>query len=335
MSSIRGEAWEALLREGTRHGEFVVRDTGVETGFGPARLAIDDDSRLHLFLPVQSGSHVAEDRTSAGVQLHDRNVLDSQNRTVQVADLVCLKPHLGASFARMVDEVLVALRVGNHHPVDAATVVLEEWRALLEALRPERLSPEQQAGLFGELEIMRTIQEASLPGERWWTGHERERHDFVAPGADVEVKTTRANESLSVSINGLGQLDPPTDGRLLLALVRVEAGGGTGVTLPEIVEQVLRNSTQRVETEKNLAAAGYNPEHAAEYDQRWRVREIIWHDVCAGFPRLTSEAFRDGKVPEGVSGVRYVLDLALAVQYRIAPGDVPALIGSGAHGSRT
>ncbi len=330
MSTTPEERWKQLREAGIPADDLWVQGTGTHTAWGEVRRGVDGAGQYHLLLPVMPGAFVVEDTTGEAVQIRPRELIAPDRSRVALADVVLLKPHLVSAYARMTEEVLSAVAAEPKRPDAAAAMVLGRWRELLAALPEAPLGEEALTGLFGELHVLRVLAEAGQPADRWWTGYDRHRHDFCAPQCDIEVKTTRAADSQTVSINGLTQLDPPAGGRLLLVLVRVEAGGATGETLPEAVRTVLSAARDPAALERALADAGYSSAHDSSYKAtRLRVREVVWHDVKEDFPRLSPRHFAAGHPCPAVSAIGYALDLSHATAFRVDPASIWAVQSAG------
>lgn len=312
------DRWSALRDAPAWQDGYAVGATGVRTAFGEIRSAIDSAGHQHLLMPVRPGSRVEEDRSGDGVQIRGTVLVDEAGHSHDLADLVCLKPHLSSAFQRMVEEVLLAMPSDLSRPDRAAGQVLSRWRELFALLPRGPLAPSQQLGLFGELLVMRELQLEGLAADAWWTGADRHRHDFCTGAADIEVKTSGSADSLKVTIHGLGQLEPPPSGPLVLAFLRLETAGADGMCLPDLVREVTEAAADKAKLAILLAKAGYSAEHEGHYmDTRLRTVARRWFRVDAGFPRLSADSFAPGHPHPGVSAISYTADLAHAVAFEV------------------
>ena len=211
-------------------------------------------------------------------------------------------------------------------PLMALEEGLTVWRSILE--RRGRMDPRAEVGLFGELLVVRGLLSVDTGAYAAWRGGLREEHDFGFGEADVEVKTT-SGERRHHWINGLTQLLETEDTPLWLLSLQITRGEDEqGVSLPELIDEVLELAGRqgRELVEQNLSGAGWNERQRDLYAERWRLRaEPLLLRVGSGFPRLT---------PNLLSGVAVDTALLRQVDYEIdltnRPGspDPPPVVAS-------
>jgi hypothetical protein len=185
--------------------------------------------------------------------------------------------------------------------------VLDGWHELFRSGR--QLGIEQLAGLFGELLFLNTLLDLDDDSLTAWKGPLRAPQDFVANGWAVEVKATASAEGRRVRIHGIDQLVEPPDGGLMLRWMRLDSTDGAGRSLPDLVATTANRMRSPREFWHLLARAGYMIADQEKYDGvRFSVLEEASFRVTDGFPRIVPSSF-PGAVPDGISEVRYTLDL--------------------------
>jgi hypothetical protein len=217
-------------------------------------------------------------------------------------------------FARLADDVVGALH-GLREPagvVSATASRLAHWQRFLERASPEGLSPEAQAGLFGELWYLR---EHVIPvvgahyGVKAWRGPEPGVQDFQLGRWAAEVKTSRQTAPASVRIANERQLQSTGIDVLGLVVVALEPRSGGIPTLVDAVKALRADLAQHTEAsaqfEDLLIDAGYLDGHAHLYsDTSYAIRWAFCAIVRDGFPRLT-----EADLPDGVGEVSYGISI--------------------------
>ena len=188
---------------------------------------------------------------------------------------------------------------------------LRRWEAFLKVVEPEGLSSERRAGLFGELEILRSqlIPAGLERAVEAWVGPGHAQQDFQGHGWALEVKTSRTKEPISIRISGERQLDDVGLSILCLAHIGLEERRGSGETLPQMVASVrqLLIDTNVAETfEAQLLSAGYLAIHEARYSgEGYSIRFRDLFLVSDGFPRIV-----EADLPDGVGSISYSVDVS-------------------------
>jgi hypothetical protein len=185
------------------------------------------------------------------------------------------------------------------------------------------LSDEKQAGLFGELIVMRHLLTAGLPAlsaSSAWTGPLGAHQDFQYEGSSIEVKGSRQTQPTTVRISSERQLDATGMKRLFLVHVGLDPRlDGVGDSLPSLVDSVRqlcgRESNAGLVLDDRLIAYGYLDVHAPRYEPlSFTVRNLDAFEVLEGFPRIV-----ECDVPPGVGEVSYLLALSACEGFRVTP----------------
>lgn len=218
---------------------------------------------------------------------------------------LCLTRQDGAGidlFAQMAADVVSAvMSAGERSDAGLLAVMLSRVKAWQEFMRRPRsslLSPEEEAGLVGELTVLcRLIAYggAIAPVIDAWVGPARGLQDFETATLGLEVKSTLAAAGFPARINSLEQLDPLAGKPVLLAAVRL-CLQENGLSLPDLVREVrelaLSHSKAAGRLERLLMLAGYHDETASAYVRRFGCVEIRVFDVDDAFPRLIRSEVR-------------------------------------------
>ncbi|MET8404788.1 PD-(D/E)XK motif protein [Streptomyces sp900116325] len=320
LGRIVGDSWAALEAEQTT-GERRLRvaPLPVDTEQGPLAAAVDHDGHRHLLVPIHAHRKIRPGLDGPVLRLGKR-ALEDEETYQNYADLGCLRHDFRDLFTDLCVDVLGATRGVPENPVKALYGVLDRWKALFRT-QGAPLGPEQIAGLFGELVVLKQLLEKDPSAHRLWRGPGGYRHDFWAGATAVEVKASTSTDGRRPRIHGLDQLEAPEGGALWLAWLRLRrtttAGVGTG--FGELVTQTLSLCDDEDALLDQLAGAGYRPTDADRYrDIRFAVSEERWYRVGLDFPGLTGEALATAGIAVRALDVEYTIDLS---------GESPAPLG--------
>ncbi|MEV2196710.1 PD-(D/E)XK motif protein [Streptomyces phaeochromogenes] len=330
LRKLVDERWAALDAEQTT-GERRLRVSPlpVVAEQGPLAVAVDHDGHRHLLVPIHAHRKVRTGLDGPVLRLRKR-ALEDEETYQSYADLACLRDDLSDLFTELCVDVLGAAEELPENAVKALYRVLDRWKALFRA-QGTLLGPEQLAGLFGELLMLRQLLERDSSAHRIWRGPERHRHDFSAGTMAVEVKAGTGGTGRKPRIHGLDQLEVPEGGTLCLAWFRLQSTttNSSGIAFVDLVGQVLRLCDDEGALLALLAGVGYRPSDADLYhDVRFVISEERWYRVTPEFPGLTSQALVAAGVPVSILDVEYTIDLSGETPAPMAPDQVSQVIDS-------
>lgn len=294
------------------------------TGRVPVQTRVSADHPLDLFAQVDAKGRVgllaiSEARperlpTYSAVTLAAGERADGRWAT----SLSLSQPSLFPLFASMCDQIVEAGCSASRDKCASSFMLGEvaRWHRLLSLGADGLLSPEEQVGLFGELEILRqaAIRFGAEPASLGWLGPDDAPQDFVLPCGLVEVKAVAATPT--VTISSLEQLD--ADSMALVVVDVVRAATGTGghslVAAVELTRHQLSTVPGALEHfENQLRKIKYVDRD--EYAQiEFRVPRIRWFAVNAEFPRLVRTC-----TASAVSDARYRLALRELASFETDP----------------
>ena len=203
----------------------------------------------------------------------------------------------------------------------AAMTRLHRWKRLLEA-STQGLSRSAQKGLFGELNVLRSIigTVGNSRGVEAWFGPEGGTRDFELNKTGIEVKTTAGKGLLHVRLSSERQLEVVAVERLFLWCVSIERSE-IGKTLNEVIEGVRTLIGVDYETlesfESKLMRCGYSPSDHSRYTTKYIIRDEHIYQILEGFPRITT-----ADIPNCVFDVNYSIDLEACEPWRQAPAAI-------------
>jgi hypothetical protein len=230
-------------------------------------------------------------------------------------ELATAATDLYRNFYLLVADVVRGVVIDGIEVRAALAESLGRWQTLLR--QTVLLSEERQAGLFGELWLLRRLKAVlGASAVDSWTGPDGQAHDFRLGAVEFEVKTTGAAGRVHV-INGLGQLCPTVGAHLYLLSLRLAHGGSGGETLSEAVSSIRENLRGTpgalLRFNQQLENTGYHDQHAAHYSRRRRLADrAMLVPVRDGCPRLVPEALAAlplAFAPSRVRDVTYEIDL--------------------------
>jgi len=189
---------------------------------------------------------------------------------------------------------------------------MRKWKELFSRRKDQKLSAQEQQGLFGELLFLRKLLLSSIDKVTttgFWLGPDKAPKDFQSDMWAVEIKTTSANSHSGISINGELQLDETDVEHLFLFNLVVEVLPQDGQTLPELIadiRQLLKGDNRATSVfESKLILAGYFDFDEEFYnDRHYHIRKEQYFQVQDEFPRIKKD---DLKI--GVSEVKYSISL--------------------------
>ncbi|MEA1015145.1 PD-(D/E)XK motif protein [Sphingosinicella sp. LY1275] len=277
--------WDSFNRDYVQHGihqYLIVRHQ-------PAlRLFVDEGAaRIGILIELPPGASVPP------TPLEQVDVAHVQVGGILMLQAATSSRPLFSNFYILIQDIVAEIISGTE-PLAALNACIRRWRDLLKA--PSVMTEERQAGLFGELWLLkrlcRTMGVSALDA---WTGPAGQAHDFRLGNREFEVKTTVGSRRVH-RINGAGQLVPSPGCQLyLLSLQLADSGSGGGASLPEVVADLAKDIAGSPDAGSRfrqlLSDSGYRDEDAPFYASRRRLRtEAAVIPVQPGFPRLTPES---------------------------------------------
>ena len=304
---MRPDPWAAI---GRATGSLTVRrvDASHPADFFWAR---DADGRCALVLVVAAGTIVEEARpTLNGIEVSEAPDQDGKHAFV----LVLKREEDRELFQHLCDDIVEACRskVGDQAFLSATIRRAWKWHSLLRGGPSQRLGPEEQQGLIGELLFLERLLDHLKPKAaiEAWRGPLDEPKDFVFADRAVEVKARHASKD-AVKISSENQLQVIEGQILSLAVFALSASADNApqsITLDALVVRVrgkltLVDPSAEEGFDARLLSAGYSMEH--DYSDTWWA-EIGANAYAVGerFPRIEAIS-----LPPGVSSVTYWLRL--------------------------
>jgi Putative PD-(D/E)XK family member, (DUF4420) len=310
MDAINAESWRALPDHSTVYAELAAEAVG---GLDDAFLAVDHEGSRHLLLGVDADAGAVTDDHSRGIRALTRPLSVQGQPERRFVDVICTAVSGQDVFNLVATAILGQVEQGSSAP-DAVHSTLARWRRFWGAAPVGGLTSEEIRGLFGELWFLAVwLLPHGVDQVAHWLGPTGTRHDFQWPGLALEAKATTSIRGHVHRINGIDQLDPPADGRLLVFSLRMReeaTASNTLVSLVETITTALRDESDALDRfETRLAQGGYSPLEAERYTEiRFRVINERLYEVADDFPRLTESSFANG-LPNGIERVEYEVDL--------------------------
>lgn len=306
-----GQSW-LLLRTGGRGGdgmEIPTVPTDVATPTGPVRIAMGSNEEPRVLLPIAARATIQGLASTRSISIETVS-LRHKGSAVRFLDITCRARELETVFAEVVDEMLARIAAGQDC-LSAARSTLDDFRTLL--VPGNGVETSRIAGLVGELLILNRLLDRSSSAWRAWRGPAGDRHDFRAGDCSLEVKASLRADTSSIIINGLDQLEPPSEGRLFLARFIIEPVQAGMLQVSVLARSALAKSDEPASLDELIHSSGCEDIDSLQWNrQSFRLEREEFYRVDAGFPRLTSSMFTSGSAPLGVSEVSYAVDLSLA-----------------------
>lgn len=235
-------------------------------------------------------------------------------------------------FWRLCVDVIDGTR-GADSELEAVSIAVRRtwrWHNLLRGGSDNRLSPQQQIGLIGELETLKNLVipgAGALAAVESWKGPEDGPKDFDLGSVALESKAGSDGSKGRVNISSLEQLTTGGFSNVFLSVthVRRATDGSSGKTIIEIAQFIyenLRDTSPSVadEFELKLEAAGLYQSHS--YDEFvWEVGETTVFAVEAAFPRIEKP-----DVHEAIDRVSYSITVSDCSEFAVDHDDVRAAI---------
>lgn len=223
--------------------------------------------------------------------------------------VLTLARHIDSDLFLGLCETLISRLKDIAQPATALAVAiahLKRWKAFLAGRNARLLSPEEIRGLFGELHVLRTLYQDTLPqvtAVNAWCGPDDSHQDFIFGNRAIEVKSLSGRERSAVRISSEDQLESLADELFLLTQRLSEMPTAEqALSLNDIVTLIESELTDAQAIEQftdKLAGMGYAP--LVEYDApRFVVGGLQGYRVADEFPRLIRSV-----LPPGIRKVSY------------------------------
>ncbi|MFI7866797.1 PD-(D/E)XK motif protein [Ectopseudomonas khazarica] len=279
-----------------------------------------------LLIMELNGDHTAQFRRDI-VPLHGIGIdLRNADAAGRQRLILSLTRHIDSDLFLGLCETLIGSLKDVADPGTALAVALahlRRWKAFLAGRNARLLTPEEVRGLFGELHVLRTLYQDTLPQAAAvdaWCGPDDSHQDFIFGNRAIEVKSLSGRERSTVRISSEDQLESLADDLFLLTqLLSDMPGAEHTLSLNGIVTLIKGELTDAEAIEQfmdKLAAVSYVP--LAEYDTpSFVVSGVQGYRVTGDFPRLVRS-----RLPPGVTKVSYDLLLEDIEPFSCAQTDI-------------
>lgn len=282
------------------------RTLEVKAGDRSVLLALDEMGHRHLLVPQGSTFLPANTRSPLAVSSQKFQFgPDEINMHGNYLDIQCQLPRLNTQFDTVVVDIVHQIE-SSTDPAAAAFSTVSSWRRLFMNLAAApAMSYKDRLAAFGELTFLQELAESRYDFQAtWWTGPERESHDFALPTVEFEMKTV-GEESDTVTVHGLDQL-AKHDRIPLYLLVRTVVEDPEGRSVGEVLSEIIAGCQCAGEIREEAALVGISADE--EDTVRFKVISTQVAQVTSNFPRITRNQLKDS-VTDAVQRVEYDLSL--------------------------
>lgn len=298
-------------------GNFSFRDLEKKFFYKhPIKLALNQNNDLSLWIgssdTTGSQSVIWESRGIKAKQSPDGSGVTNSWIVIEAENLYT--PSIFISLATSICSKCIEQNSTKRTIICAA---LEEWREMF-LKNTDGLSLNELAGLIGELITLEEI--AKVHGATaldTWHGFEGECHDFSRNNYAIETKT-KISAGLDISINGINQLEPPSGGKLLLRFLRLETTTNQNkLSVSSLVNSICKLGVSQGKLQENILKAGASINQITQSNIYFNILERASYEIGEGFPRITRNSFKNDECPNGVSGLKYHINLSSAENCKV------------------
>jgi len=281
-------------------------ECGTDRGLGRPFIARDHGGHLHFVLPVTSTfrDFAKYDRVGVGAAVRDAWFGPVLIRGI---DVQCRRSELEPTFFAMIAEAIRRMREPGVPETTTLRNVLREFDDMF-GRPPVQLTAEAAAGLFGELRVLHELCLHDRAAVQRWRGPWGNAHDFEAVDDAVEVKVHGLGAS-TVTINSERQLDFAPGSRLWLVVIEADRGERDGQSLRQLLDALLVMGVECDTLAGALSQLSLTIDAPVLAQHRFLVRRTRVFEVAAEFPRIVGGSFAAARLPDGVRGLEYRLEL--------------------------
>ena len=138
-----------------------------------------------------------------------------------------------------------------------------------------------------------------------WTASRMGTHDIECADESYEVKSTLKRYGASIVVSGQHQLE--CSNRLHLYFCRMEESL-EGYSINDMKNVLLSQGYDAEKLELTLENMGLD-RGANVRTRKYKALERRKYEIDSNFPRLTRESFKNDKIPEGITHIKYCVDL--------------------------
>ncbi|WP_018295827.1 PD-(D/E)XK motif protein [Corynebacterium lubricantis] len=308
MTTRSSEIYAALglqiASQGFENDYGIRRELEFENSNGSVEAFFDAPGSMGLFVPFGSDEKL---RFTADLQSRYITLSKIPRNGRVTAQLRLEDSSLSEVFFIFVDTFLKEFEEEPENAVSLLSNQLKQWRSLFTPNSVSTMSEVQQLGLICELQVLEQLLETDGESAFYrWTGPDASKHDFQLEDRDIECKATSIQKGLQISINGLHQLHPEPNRKMILAVRKYEKTPNGDISLSELVNRLAnRIEIPTDEFLKTLQKIGYSLiEKTANNETRYSNIGSFVFEVDDRFPRLNTDGF-----PERIVRVNYEVDL--------------------------
>lgn len=288
--------------------------------------SVNEERTLAVLLPVGTNVSVLNRFPKWKGANISVNKINSYINLLDTNDYVILSQAHGSDekiFEIVINDIVNELSNENsfNGTVSCLVRVLNKWKRFFDFHSTIELPEHTQQGLFGELLVLKQL--ISAFGEKaveFWSGAEKETHDFYVNGHAIEIKTSSLKDSEKIRISSEYQLDTEdVDGNLYLYVNFVRRSTSDGQKLSDLVEIIDNMISEQTRTKfhDKLFNYGYIVSCGDKYTCGFHLRSTNEFEIEQGFPCITKSL-----LPQGVSDIAYSIDLNLCNDFKISWEDI-------------
>ena len=306
---------ELIKREASTFAGNYERRLPTESSL-PVYLGVEIPSNLYNFSIIFNGnfSELLSDDGTEGFSIKISE--HSKSSELFKFNISLLNVKYSEIFLILCSDLLNVLETNEE--LERATLInlnkrLDYWRQFLKRSRIDKLTPEAEVGLMGELLALKKMVEVNpnLDLITHWRGPMGSTHDFIFEDLALEVKTSTAKQKRFVKISSEYQLDKEGGcSELFLCHIEImEVQKSTqSFNLPTLITGIknLININSQLIFEGLLACAGYRDSDSHFYDKRnFSLLEVSSYMVTEDFPKIINKS-----LSPNISNVKYKLNLS-------------------------
>jgi hypothetical protein len=281
-------------------------------------LAVNKEVKRCLILSIPSNKHL----DFKGIQKENLSIEYFREKNLIVLQLN------DCDFNDLFDDLILSL----YHGIKSISQVDEysnyfiqafyRWSEFFEDKKSDILSEEAIKGIMGELLVLKLLITAPEKPEidfllKAWTGLYDKGNDFELESKNLEVKA-KSPSGIDIKISSEFQLEVTPGKGLELYVVSLLSDFTVGIHIGnlilEIKKLVQESSGDNTIFWKALSQKNITAKNVSQYD-RYRFKPVNWISYnCAdeNFPKLSSSS-----IPEGISGLKYILRTNLLTSFII------------------